>query len=1050
MKAKRFAPCNLGRKTISLGKQGEANHLRIEFDCSGWLAEYPDAVIVLYYFAPKRAEDNPFRPVLSEEGTDRVWIVSEEDTMHAGNGVIELVLEDAETAAVLKSATGYTSVTYSPSAMPLSEDGEGDDEGGGGGTGEDGGYYKPSVSSSGVLSWQPSKSGMPSVPSSNIKGPQGERGATGATGPQGEAGAQGPAGPAGADGETGPQGPAGKDGVSPTISVTKITGGHRVTITDANGTKFFDVMDGAAGSGDGSGGGSPGADGFSPIVSVIAIDGGHRISITDATGTSEFDVMDGEDGAQGPAGANGVGASASVIEITGGHRVTIVSASGTVSFDVMDGKNGEDGSAANVIDDATPSTETTYSSSKIDALINAQKEAKVNKTGWTADKYLGTDADGNVVEKDAPSGGTATASTRMTIAHYVGQLFEKPEGRAYVGWPLGNVIYDPNDDTVNILVNVADTHDMTNDENRPDLYLCKMNPYTLEHTLTPIVYDEAVVNQTNADEVTWTAGTKGAYTYGLCIDSNGDYLFMPNYCSKAYLFRSSDHGMSWTVSEPKMAVSSGVCFTGLMQTSTGRLIVSTHSCYFWYSDDDGANWTKCATPTTHTYGHEACIVELKENELIAVMRKRWGATSTGDWTGTPEIDPAFICYSHDNGATWTNGVDSTTITEMSATGAAIAMLDNGMVELYATSRYPHGDANAVIYRHRATVDDALADKWSSGKVVRYAKAVNDDDFGYPGCCVDSVGNTHLVYYDGDSDAAGTANYYYIQSYSEIDNVPINADDLSTVSQSIPYSAAKIVELIAATSAKLQSQIDKLVIQGGGTPEGGGTLDGTAPVYDGLYEWIDFLDESKFEASTRTYSGLFGKFGVVAGSNVTEFNTFGMHHSGTTTNDLSTDLLYANGVTLELEIYTNTHTYTNSNVGNMSIINVDSEAVKLINNGKIYVKINDTSGNVTGKYTSTNISPFIYEEHTSKHVVMVITDTEVKVYVEGELWETRIYTELTDFASLTRDSMSSCGVNGSWGTVESYAQCFRVYNRALTVDEVENNYKYCVGLREETA
>lgn len=30
---------------------------------------------------------------------------------------------------------------------------------------------------------------------------------------------------------------------------------------------------------------------------------------------------------------------------------------------------------------------------------------KVSKTGWSADKYLGTDAEGNVVEKDAPGGG---------------------------------------------------------------------------------------------------------------------------------------------------------------------------------------------------------------------------------------------------------------------------------------------------------------------------------------------------------------------------------------------------------------------------------------------------------------------------------------------------------------------------------------------------------------------------------------------------------------------------------------------------------------------
>jgi len=38
----------------------------------------------------------------------------------------------------------------------------------------------------------------------------------------------------------------GDDGFSPTITVTDITGGHRVTITDATGPHSFDVMDGDA------------------------------------------------------------------------------------------------------------------------------------------------------------------------------------------------------------------------------------------------------------------------------------------------------------------------------------------------------------------------------------------------------------------------------------------------------------------------------------------------------------------------------------------------------------------------------------------------------------------------------------------------------------------------------------------------------------------------------------------------------------------------------------------------------------------------------------
>lgn len=63
-------------------------------------------------------------------------------------------------------------------------------------------YWRPSVNSSGVLSWTNSTS--ETVPTSvNIKGPKGD------TGSQGPRGATGPQGPQGSKGDTGPQGPAG-------------------------------------------------------------------------------------------------------------------------------------------------------------------------------------------------------------------------------------------------------------------------------------------------------------------------------------------------------------------------------------------------------------------------------------------------------------------------------------------------------------------------------------------------------------------------------------------------------------------------------------------------------------------------------------------------------------------------------------------------------------------------------------------------------------------------------------------------------------------------
>ena len=108
-----------------------------------------------------------------------------------------------------------------------------------------------------------------------------------------------------------PGGGSGAHGFSPVVTITDITGGHRVSIRDKTSTKTFDVMDGAAGAtgpkgdkGDTGATGPAGADGFSPTVTVTNITGGHRVAITDATGTKTFDVMDGSDSGGGSGGGD--------------------------------------------------------------------------------------------------------------------------------------------------------------------------------------------------------------------------------------------------------------------------------------------------------------------------------------------------------------------------------------------------------------------------------------------------------------------------------------------------------------------------------------------------------------------------------------------------------------------------------------------------------------------------------------------------------------------------------------------------------------------------
>lgn len=99
----------------------------------------------------------------------------------------------------------------------------------------------------------------------------------------------------------------GADGFSPTVDIEPIDGGHRISITDKDGTQTADVLDGR-----------DGADGYTPVKGV--------------------DYFDGQDGRDGDPGADGISPTVEVQDITGGHRVTITDKDGAKTFDVMDGK----------------------------------------------------------------------------------------------------------------------------------------------------------------------------------------------------------------------------------------------------------------------------------------------------------------------------------------------------------------------------------------------------------------------------------------------------------------------------------------------------------------------------------------------------------------------------------------------------------------------------------------------------------------------------------------------------------------------------------------
>ena len=144
----------------------------------------------------------------------------------------------------------------------------------------------------------------------------------------------------------------GEDGFSPEVSVTAITGGHEVSITDADGTQTFDVMDGVDGK-DGKNGkdgkdGQDGATGRTPEIFTTAVGlAAGATPYANTSGTIEqplitFGIPAGQNGTNGTDGTDGVSPEVTIASITGGHSVTITDADhpGGQTFNVMDGAQG--------------------------------------------------------------------------------------------------------------------------------------------------------------------------------------------------------------------------------------------------------------------------------------------------------------------------------------------------------------------------------------------------------------------------------------------------------------------------------------------------------------------------------------------------------------------------------------------------------------------------------------------------------------------------------------------------------------------------------------
>jgi hypothetical protein len=550
---------------------------------------------------------------------------------------------------------------------------------------------------------------------------------------------------------------------------------------------------------------------------------------------------------------------------------------------------------------------------------------------------------------------------------------------------------------------------------------------------TGYMSDYTEIKVYDTDGITEYADAAG-YMGSFRILSDGTYMFIDG---GQNIYTSPDKGYSLVLKQKYTfsSLSDGSMF-GLTQLTSGRLLVGHggQKNVLYYSDNSGESWT-AVTPDNSGLGaqvypegkytpFEPCFIETGDGKVICYARASMNAYKTYADGGFSAKEPAVYSISDDNGATWSAWQWSKSLTDMTANNCKAVVIGDKVCAVYG-SRYHDGGEHFRLYFASTTKEDILNDVWETPVVVDVGHwdietASYSSDCGYPSLFT-SDGNLFAVYYDSDGTGSAFGTNWRLcvgsQGVAQIASVTNGGKG----SYNVGYSQSDVDALIQG----LLTKINDLYLKIGELPEHG-ELDGSMPVLDGLVAWFELGDSTQYADDGYTIKS---KVGEHTGRRLT-LGGHAIYSSHFVAPDKFDGNMVSGGVLFDntLGEYGITGAFTMEFVLDMW----SNQLHYLLLTSPI-----NTFGNNTTIYSHNNNygSGYVKVAH---HVTVVFTpDVSTVIYIDG--------VEKQTASTLTIDQVATAhpicrAYDGATGGV-------RLYNRALTADEITNNYKYAKTLTD---